>query len=257
MTTLPVNYIRHANAFSEHIKINKCLNPNHISLYWALFYTWNRYHFTEMFPVNRKKLMALSRIGSTNTYARCMKDLDACKLITYMPAARFGNVSYVSISRLSTKGELVVDNSFSGISCDTDTRLKTAAAAGINTDTGVRIETDTTAVSEPLHFNKQSLKKSKRESKRVKMTVDKSVALLEVLKYFASAGLPEQEGRKFFYHYEAIGWKFGKIPMLRWQSAAHKWVENISSFNKNTYDNDNTTPGNITVKQDKRYDIPL
>jgi hypothetical protein len=184
-----------------------------------------------------------------------MRDLNEHGLITYMPGSQFGMISYVCITRLSNKGELIVDNSLPRISFDTGGGIKTDTATSIKTDTGTGIKTDTPPVSKLILFNKQ-FKRNKRESKQERPTVDKSVSLFKVLEYFTSAGLPFNEGRKFFFHYEAVGWKMGEMPIVNWQSAAHKWVENIESFKK-SYDNGNTTTGSIDLNQNKRYDVPL
>lgn len=38
-------------------------------------------------------------------------------------------------------------------------------------------------------------------------------------------GMPEAEGRKFFYHYESNGWKVGKLPMKSVAGAIGGWHE--------------------------------
>lgn len=38
-------------------------------------------------------------------------------------------------------------------------------------------------------------------------------------------GMPEAEGRKFFYHYESNGWKVGKLPMKSVAGAMGGWHE--------------------------------
>lgn len=37
--------------------------------------------------------------------------------------------------------------------------------------------------------------------------------------------MPESEGRKFFFHYESIGWKVGKLPMKSLAGAMGGWHE--------------------------------
>ena len=91
-----MNYIKHLNGFFELVAGDGRLTAYHISLYLALFQFWNLNRFSEKFPVNRTELMVLSRIGSVNTYAKCMKELDRWGYIRYFPSANRYSGSEVS-----------------------------------------------------------------------------------------------------------------------------------------------------------------
>lgn len=78
-----MNYIRHLNSFFEISGKDSRLSAYHVSLYMALFQLWNRNRFRDSFPVDREELMQLSRIGSKNTYAKCMKQLHQWGYIQY------------------------------------------------------------------------------------------------------------------------------------------------------------------------------
>ena len=78
-----MNYIRHLNGFFERVERDERLTAYHVSLYMALFRVWNQNRFRNPFPVCREELMARARIGSTNTYARCMKQLCQWQYIRY------------------------------------------------------------------------------------------------------------------------------------------------------------------------------
>ena len=69
-----MNYIRHLNGFFERLAEDKRLSSYHISLYFALFQHWNANRFSDQFTISRVEVMHLARIGSANTYARCMKE---------------------------------------------------------------------------------------------------------------------------------------------------------------------------------------
>lgn len=262
-----VNYITHLNSFGEFVRRSTTLHPNHLSLYYALFQTWNQFHFTEMFPINRKAIKRMCRIGSNNTYAQCLKDLHASGLITYMPSAEIGMPSYISMTLLNSDGGLIVRNFLANTSCDTifpDMRIKTAIDPCINTDTAERMTTDTRIVSKQISFIKQNnLNKEKRACKQKgfsKKDVDNQpdIPLLgDVLTYFTSAGFSINEARKFFFHYMAIGWTINGKPIRNWQYAAQKWSLNTDSFTLNQNYHGNNTPGGIRVDQNKRYDVPL
>lgn len=80
-----VNYIEHH--LNANLKlIDKKLSSSHISLYNALFLIWNQCGFDTDLSINRNDVMKLSKIGSANTYTKCLKDLDKEGLIKYNPS---------------------------------------------------------------------------------------------------------------------------------------------------------------------------
>ena len=98
-----MNYIRHLNSFYNFVKKDDQLTSSHLSLYMALFQYWNYNRFQNPFPIYRDNLMQLSKIGSKNTYHKCIKDLHLAKYIYYhQPASKFQPVK-ISIIRLDKK----------------------------------------------------------------------------------------------------------------------------------------------------------
>ncbi|HEY4196616.1 MAG TPA: hypothetical protein VGM63_13825, partial [Mucilaginibacter sp.] len=81
-----MNYIRHLNGFFARIQNDKRVGPLHVSLYMALFQHWNHHRFETVFPVCRPVIMRLSKIGSKNTYYKCMKELHYAGYIRYYPS---------------------------------------------------------------------------------------------------------------------------------------------------------------------------
>lgn len=81
-----VNYIHHMNNWFAKVQADQRLNPSHISLYLALFQLWNLNRFRNPLSVARSEVMRLSKIGSTNTYTKCMKDLDSWGYLQYHPS---------------------------------------------------------------------------------------------------------------------------------------------------------------------------
>ncbi len=94
-----MNYIKHLSGFFDRLSGDDRMGAYHISLYMALFLCWNRSRFRTPFPVDREELMQLSRIGSKNTYARCMKQLNDWGYIRYSPAGNFHTGRKVSCTR--------------------------------------------------------------------------------------------------------------------------------------------------------------
>jgi hypothetical protein len=98
-----VNYIRHLNAFFTQIKKDDRLTAMHVSLYLALFQYWNFNRFQNPFPVYRDNIMALSKIGSKNTYHKCVRALHQTGYIIYHAAPSKYLPVKISIIRFDTK----------------------------------------------------------------------------------------------------------------------------------------------------------
>src|SRR4051812_29871088 len=100
-----MNYIRHLNAFFSFVRNDERLACSHVSLYLALFQYWNFNRFQNPFPVYRLNLMQLSKIGSKNTYHKCIRHLhDAGYIIYHPPVSKF-QVVQISLKRLDLKEE--------------------------------------------------------------------------------------------------------------------------------------------------------
>lgn len=100
-----MNYIRHLNAFFSLIKTDTRLTTSHVSLYMALFHYWNFNRFHNPFSIYRENIMQLSKIGSKNTYHKCIKELHQAKYIFYHPAPSKFQVVRISIIRLDVEPE--------------------------------------------------------------------------------------------------------------------------------------------------------
>jgi len=100
-----MNYIRHLNAFFTHIKNDQRITSSHVSLYMALFQYWNFNRFENPFRIYRENIMQLSKIGSKNTYHKCIKDLHLAKYIYYQPGAAKNQPGKISVIRLDKNEE--------------------------------------------------------------------------------------------------------------------------------------------------------
>ena len=94
-----MNYIRHLNGFFQCLEQDERMTAYHVSLYLSCFRLWNINRFKNPFPICRYEMMRLSRIGSANTYARCIKQLDEWGYIEYSPSANMHSGSMVSCIR--------------------------------------------------------------------------------------------------------------------------------------------------------------
>jgi hypothetical protein len=145
-----MNYIRHLNGFFVRLAEDKRMSSYHISLYFALFQQWNEQRFAEQIIITRGEMMELSRLGSMNTYARCMKELDEWGYIVYIPSSNLHSGSRVTCIRFDTAGDTASDTvgntaTDTGIENDTAayTATDTARNTGIKNDTATNTATDT------------------------------------------------------------------------------------------------------------------
>lgn len=102
-----VNYIQHLNTWFAKVQADDRLNPSHICLYFALFQLWNANRFNNPISVARSEVMKLSKIGSTNTYTRCLKELDEWGYVKYTPSfnpLRGSTVNLFTFDKGSDKG---------------------------------------------------------------------------------------------------------------------------------------------------------
>ena len=147
-----MNYLRHLNEFFERLDQDKRLSSYHISLYLALFRQWNEYRFCDRFVVSRAETMEQARIGSANTYARCMKELTDWGYIHYKASSNLHCGSIVSCIRFDSEIDPASDiKSATGIRNDTadypgnDPLPNIDLPSGIKTDTAAGTASDTAA----------------------------------------------------------------------------------------------------------------
>ena len=92
-----MNYIKHLTAVFDIFDADNRLTPFHISLYMSLFRCWNFNFFHNPVSISRDEMMRMSKIGSVNTYVRCLKELHSWNYIRYEPSynRHKGNIVYL------------------------------------------------------------------------------------------------------------------------------------------------------------------
>ncbi len=275
-----MNYITHLNKTFAIFCEDERLTPFHVSLYFSLFQYWNMARFRSPISISRDELMRSSKIGSVNTYIRCIKELDKWAYIKYIPSFNPQKGSQVYLYNFNNS-----NNNGSDISADkgnNKTGKKTTGKAGetqvipsIN-NTNKLNNTNSLNGNKPTQKKviiKKSIsdgktKKEKSSGKKKKGTkAEHSPSLLEresggeaptsqsVTTYFTEKQWPSVEGEKFFNHYESNGWLVGgKTPMRNWQAAARYWMLNSEKFNNGKT---KRTAGKLQAKTGKDYNEPL
>lgn len=249
-----MNYIKHLTRFFELVANDDRLNPNHISLYMALFQFWNLNRFINPISVNRSEMMKISKIGSMHTYHKCLHDLHNWKFIVYQPSHNPAKGSIVNLFIFETSRAQVL-HKYSGKS-ETSPEQVLANYSGKNGTSSEQVL--------PRYINNINItnNKTEREVKKIKNNFKKiiSPSLDDVKIFFNSEKFPLVEADKFFNHFESNGWKVGgKAPMKNWHAAARKWMMNTGAFSKSIAARKITddATNKINLKTQKDYGEPL
>jgi len=225
-----VNYIKHLNAVFLQFSKDSRLNPTHISLYVALFQLWNNYHFPMEFYVNREEAMRFSKIGSKTTYHRCIKELHHWNYLLYEPSHNPFKGSRIKMFNFGTSdGQALYPN-----------------PTNIGTSNGQAV----------VSINKH-IQTGKNKANDTKL--DKPKNENEVIDFFEKENWPELEAKKFYNHYQGIGWKVGgKTKIIDWHATARNWMikaEELKEEKTMVAVSQNTD--NLKTSSNKNYNEPL
>lgn len=227
-----MNYIKQLNAVFQVFYCDQRLNNSHIGLYMALFFYWNLHHFEKSFYANRKELMVLSKIGSRSTYHRLIQDLHNWGYLRYFPSKSPNQKTMVEMIDFRTSSGTVLGQ--------TSTLMERYRPKNVPA-TLYRKQTQTPKGAQT--------KKPKNED--------------EVICFFTERQWPVLEASKFYNHYQGIGWKVGKAPIVDWKATAHTWMLRTGSLGTaaspsgviplNGYNGQD----NLKTKNEKNYGQPL
>lgn len=225
-----VNYIKHLNAVFLQFSKDSRLNPTHISLYVALFQLWNNYHFPMEFYINREEAMRFSKIGSKTTYHRCIKELHHWKYLLYEPSHNPFKGSRIKMFNFGTS----------------DGQALYPSRTNIGTSNGQAV----------VSINKH-IQTGKNKANDTKL--DKPKNENEVIDFFEKENWPELEAKKFYNHYQGIGWKVGgKTKIVDWHATARNWMikaEELKEEKTMVAVSQNTD--NLKTSSNKNYNEPL
>ena len=202
-----MNYIAHLTAVMERITKDDRLNPSHVSLYLALFQFWNMNRFNNPISIHREDTMRLSKIGSKNTYHKCITELSQWGFFLYCP------------SHNPMKGSTVKMYKF-GTSSGTTTGTSSGTTSG-----QVPVQALVPSINNINKIKHTKLLKQKESKNNFTPPT-----LEEVLNFFKEQKFSTEEAEPFFLYYQANGWLVGKAKMKDWQAAARNWILRSKKF---------------------------
>lgn len=241
-----MNYILHLNKAFEKICEDERLTPFHVSLYFGLFQYWNMARFRNPISISRDELMRASKIGSVNTYIRCMKELDKWQYIKYIPSYNPQKGSQVYLYNFNNSNNNGIDISNNK---GTDKTTKKADETQV-----------IPSINNSNKLNRTNISNSNKRSPKKIIIKSLPPSLTGVKDFFFEKKFPAAEAEKFFNHYESNGWLVGgRSPMKNWQAAARNWILNAEKFSNGKTDrsNNNTRAGNLQATTEKNYNEPL
>jgi hypothetical protein len=238
-----MNFIEHFRNWMSLAQSDTRLKSHHVSLYIALFRYWNENRFRNPFTIFRHEIMALSKIGSINTYTKSLRDLTEWNYIRYEPSFDPQVGSRVHLYRFdkgSGKGD---DNGGRKGTCKAGS--KSGATYSINIPNSPNIKNDINAdatshedsdfVNGGRDADPQAIRSSGDDSKkqaeggRGDGRIPESPG--EAQAYFLEINSTAAEAEKFYNHFQSNGWKVGgRAAMKDWRASARNWVINAKKF---------------------------
>ncbi len=264
-----MNYIRHLNAFFSFVRSDNRLTSSHVSLYMALFHYWNSNRFHNPFSIYRENIMQLAKIGSKNTYHKCIKELHEARYIFYHPAPSKFRIVRISIVRLDKEEQAPSRFKQLDLFFPPPDGMARSAGGGIEkplsrkqdnpcpengTDNVPKLgqhstDFDTGTVSKMGHLNKPNIYKQRetptheifKRNDKIQKAINEMGSVpnmvhmpsqQEVEALFIELTFPVSEAIKFYNHYKALGWKIqGKTPIRDWKPLVEKWMANAKKWN--------------------------
>ncbi|MFN8114939.1 MAG: transcriptional regulator [Bacteroidia bacterium] len=230
--------------------------------------------------------MRLSKIGSVNTYIKCIKELDKWQYIKYVPSHNPLKGSLVNLYNFNNTNDNATDISNDKSNNKThektngntkkqlvipsiNTINNTNQSNGLNNST-LKVDEKNNLISKGDETKERKKVAPKKESKSLPaQPKNKKPTAQEVANYFTSKMCTAAEGEKFFNYFESNGWLVGgKTPMKNWHAAANNWIMNIDKFKNNgTHKQEsksgaaaglpNSRAGHLHSTTDKNFSEPL
>ena len=224
--------------------------------------------------------MQASKIGSVNTYLRCLKELDSWGYIKYQPSHNPMKGSLVYLYTFDKSSDTTnnittnttTDNGNNNTSNKSDkTTIEKVLRPSINSSNNTN---KPNKKNEHGHARKKNNPKStlaitklfvnEPESKTKKIVRKKQEAptprftrplLKSVQDYFDTKAWPGIEAEKFFNYYQSNGWLVGgKTQMRSWKACASNWMLNAEKFSNGKA---KPTAGKLNATTRKDYSEPL
>jgi len=276
-----MNYIKHLTGFFEKVSIDFELNPTHISLYMAVFQLWNQNRFQNPIGISRDELMRISKISSTATFHKCIKELSTKGYVIYSPSYNPFKGSTLEVINLDyytkpvqkkeirklkslSKNEQVIEQVIKQDNEQALNKYQTSSkhVPYINNTNNLNIVNEhnqKNEVDNQKNLEIETLLDAEKNAKK-KLREKKGTEQIPpdwelVMAFFKDKQIPLVEAEKFFNHFQSNGWLVGgKSKMKDWKAAARNWILNSIKFQGTTA---TPQPNHLHTPNFKNYAEPL
>jgi hypothetical protein len=153
-----VNFVKHVRAVMYKMEADSRITALHVSLYWALFQTWNEHRFQHPMRIYRDEMMARAKLRTRKAYATGMRELAEWNYITYDPSTRRFEPCFVSMRRFDSvplsytpasmyPGEMAREAGESVPVTWLENETSTRTSTGTTTDTSTQPSGDTYSIN--------------------------------------------------------------------------------------------------------------
>ena len=276
-----MNYIKHLTGFFEKVSIDFELNPTHISLYMAVFQLWNQNRFQNPIGISRDELMRISKISSTATFHKCIKELSTKGYVIYSPSYNPFKGSTLEVINLDyytkpvqkkeirklkrvSKNEQVIEQVIKQDNEQALNKYQTSSkhVPYINNTNNLNIVNEhnqKNEVDNQKNLEIETLLDAEKNAKK-KLREKKGTEQIPpdwelVMAFFKDKQIPLVEAEKFYNHFQSNGWLVGgKSKMKDWKAAARNWILNSNKFQDKTT---SPQPNHLHTPNIKNYAEPL
>ena len=282
-----MNYIKHLSGFFEKVSIDFELNPTHISLYMAVFQLWNQNRFQNPIGISRDELMRISKISSTATFHKCIKELSTKGYVIYSPSFNPFKGSTLEVINLDyytkpvkkkevrklkslSKNEQVIEQVTKQDNEQALNKYQTSSkhVPYINNTNNLNIVNEhnqKNEVDNQKNLEIETLLDAEKNTKK-KLREKKGTEQIPpdwelVMAFFKDKQIPLVEAEKFYNHFQSNGWLVGgKSKMKDWKAAARNWILNAEKFTNKTRHPElveGLKPNHLHTPNFKNYAEPL
>ncbi len=274
-----MNYIKHLTGFFIRIANEEIIYPTHISLYLALFQSWNVNRFKNPITISRDEMMKASRIASKATYHKCIKELEVMGFIQYLPSYNPYSGTEVIIHNLAEGSyfKKVPTSSIIEPTIPINEQVNSKDAEQVDepniyntiktfkNNKNIAIDNNFEIFNQEDFLEDAEKEKKSSAKKREKFVISSSIvkpSLEQIKEYFKQQEYSEFEAERFYNYYTSNGWLIGgKTKMIDWQASARNWMLNTTKFTINLPQSNSVREqpraNNLHTIEDKDYAEPL
>jgi hypothetical protein len=257
----------------------------------AVFQLWNQNRFQNPIGISRDELMRISKISSTATFHKCIKELSTKGYVIYSPSFNPFKGSTLEVINLDyytkpvkkkevrklkslSKNEQVIEQVIEQVTKqDNEQALNKYQTSSkhvpyINNTNNINIVNEHNQKNEvenqknlEIETLLDAVKNAKKKLREKKGTEQIPPNWEIVMAFFKDKQIPLIEGEKFYNHFQSNGWLVGgKSKMKDWKAAARNWIINAEKFTNKTRHPElveGPKPNHLHTPNFKNYAEPL